>query len=278
MIRSLAVPALASLVFATAAGAGVVTGTIVDGDVSFARTSFGGAPAADLKGVATNANDDFVYRAGWWFRKAGDGLETSLPNPTSALYGGNASTLQWSSLSGGDISVSEHSEVYDAGLPGVPGDGGYVYQALTVHNESAVTISITIFHYLDIDVQPASGDDNADLVEFPKLIEVYDSPIVASYRAKTLGALHQVAAHPALLNLLNDGGTTTLNGTGTPAVAIDFTAAYSWSVGIPAGEERTYEVYFSVNRPLHCNPIFANGVFCDDFSSQGTSYWSDELP
>jgi hypothetical protein len=251
-------------------------GTITHGDVTFERTasSFDSTPEANLVGV-TSGGADQLFGHGWWFR-IGPDPETPLPTPTFSLYGGNESSIDWDNVDGGNFDAHEAAFVFDAGLTGTPGDGGYVAVFLTIHNPSLSNpLSITVFHYLDFDLQPNAGDDTASWVEFPSLIEIYDSPVVGSYRAESVTA-HQVAAHPAIVNALNDGAVTQLNNGGTPFPAGDFSAANQWDLEIGLGGEATVGVVFAIGTTRRCNSD--SGVFCDSFESGNRSFWSSSAP
>jgi hypothetical protein len=255
-------------------------GEIAHGDVQFSRLpdGFDGSPDASLTGVSTGSPDTLAS-VGWWYRLAGATQETPIGTPTSGIYGGYESSLDWASLGGGAFSAHEASFVFDAGLAGDANDGGYVVQFLYVQNESAVSpLTITFFHYIDLDLPPTVDDDTALQVEWATA-EVYDAPIIGAYWAQR-PSRHQIAAPPGLtlLDLLNNTAVTQLNNGGSPMPAGNFSAANQWNLVIPPGAEAELKVVFAVNTPLRCGDALDGGVFCDGFESGDKSFWSAWSP
>lgn len=251
--------------------------TIFQGDVTFTRNAFGTAPGADLKGVSSVPADDFLTTLGWWYRKAGETEETAFPSATGQLYSDNVSTISWDGLAGGAFDALEHTEVYDDGIAGVPGDGGRVHQFLTVDNLSgSQTLNVSIFHFADIDVVANTADDFAAWVEYPHLIEITDSPNFAQYAGAA--AAHRVAAHPVVLNALNDEFATNFANSGTPAGPFDYTGGLQWNLSIPPNGSVQLVVILAVNASAHCASPAGTGIFCDRFESNNLNFWGDTNP
>lgn len=278
MNRSLALALVGPLVLSeiVVAGAG---GTISNGDVSFTRTSsgFDGSPEAHLTGVTAGSPDN-LFGFGWWYRILGETEETPFPNPSAELYGSGESSIDWTNLGGGAFDAHEAAFVFDAGASGNPANGGYVSVFLLVSNNSAVTsLQISIFNYVDFDVQPNASDDTAAWEEWRALFEVVDAPNVASYLA--FGPMsHLVGAHPAVVNLLNDDVANNLSNTGTPFGPGDFSAATQWNVSIPANGSAEFELILAVNTPARCGDVLNDGIFCDGFNSGNRSFWLSVPP
>jgi hypothetical protein len=265
------------LTTAAEAGSGGA-GEISNGDVQFSRLvgGFDAVPLASLTGVTTGSPDTLAS-VGWWYRVAGATQETPLGIPTAGLYAGGESSLDWDSLAGGAFSAHEASFVLDAGVPGAPNDGGYVVQFLTITNESAVeSLSITIFHFIDLDLPPNAGDDTALQVEWGT-VEVNDAPVTGGYWAEA-PSRHQTGNRTALLDLLNNTAVTQLNNGGSPLAATDFGAANQWNLAIAPNASWELMVVFAVNTNLRCGAVINDGIFCDPFESQNSSFWSGHLP
>jgi hypothetical protein len=262
-----------------AAGAGGThAGSIVDGDVHFQRTasSWGGSPQAFLWGASSISDD--TYQLGWWSRipPVGGTPEAPFLTPTASLYAGNESIIDWSSIAG-SFSAQEHSFVFDAGLPGNMSDGGYVTQVLTISNLSGSDpLSITIFHFLDFNLEPFANDDTALRVEL-ETVEVYDAPITAGYWAGHPTA-HRIDYESALLSALNNSTSTSLSSTGSPFGPGDFGAANQWNLDLPPNGSAEIRVIFGVNIPVRCGSVVVQGIFCDGFESAQSNYWSPDGP
>jgi hypothetical protein len=279
MHRALVLSVFGLLSASGPAGAGLGhAGEISHGDVEFGRTaaSWDGSPEAVLTGVTAGGQDQ-LFGHGWWYRLAGQSLETPFPMPTDSLYGGNESSIDWENVAGA-FDAHEAASVFDAGTAGNPGDGGYVSFFLTITNTSpAFSLGMHLFHYADFDLTPTNNDDTASWVEWRSLIEVYDAPISAGYRAFQ-PANHQVGAHPAIVNLLNDGVANNLLNTGTPFGPGDFSAANQWILSIPPNGSVEVQVILAVNTPLRCGAALNDGIFCDGFESNNRSFWLSVPP
>ena len=279
-MRRLVVLAIATLAAASPAFA-QGGGTIVDSDATFVRvdpTAFDGTPTANFTGVAVSLPTDNIFEYGWWIRSSGDAFEAPLGTPDSFDYTGNMSSLAWNSVTADGLGVQELTAVTDAGVAGSP-DGGYVVSQLAVSNPGASSVTVDVFHYLDMDLAGTSTGDSATLIEYPNLIEITDSStgVTANYVGAGADAL-QVRPFAQLRTLLNDSAPTNLDNSGLPFAAADFTGGFQWaSRTLAPGETLIIAVGTSVGVELRClTPV--SGVFCDAFESGDTSFWSQIQP
>ncbi len=279
-MRRLVVLAIATLAAATPALA-QGGGTIADNDATFVRvdpTAFDGTPTANFTGVAVTLTTDNIFEYGWWIRSSGDAFEAPLGTPATFDYTGNLSTLTWSGVTADGLDVQEQTQVVDSGVAGVA-DGGYVVSQLAVSNPGSSSVTIDLFHYLDMDLAGTSTGDSATLIEYPNLIEITDSAtgVTANYVGAFADAL-QVLPFSQLRTLLNDTAPTNLDNSGLPFGAADFTGGFQWaSRTLEPGETALFLVATSVGVELRCLTPGA-GVFCDAFESGDTSFWSQIQP
>lgn len=260
-------------------------GNIIDDDVIFRRTAspFDDTPSADLVGVSPVGTQDHLFETGWWFRVAGDSREFAFPPPTQQSYVGDSSFLAWADVAGRDLfAAQEMAVVYDGGFPGVP-DKGNVFILFIVHNLSAVApLEIDLFHFVDFDLQPTVGDDQATLGEwtaYAALIDLrdtggnfanYQGSLPTAYLVLPFGSA-DVAAR------LSDADLDDFDNSGLPFGPGDFTAGYQYTRVVPPGGSSEIQIQLSVNWSTRCLSSDV-GLLCDGFEVGDTSVWSQTVP
>ncbi len=259
--------------------AALATGySISDGNVTFTRLSYGAQPYANLTGVAATLSQDQVFQTGWWYRISGGDHESPLPDPDSEEVSGDHATAKWNDVDGRHlIAVTEIAQVYD--FSSGPSTAGEVVFNIYLKNLTALTFTVELFHYADMDLGGIALGDSADYVEKRphETVDLADTGISAQYVAYNSTfdpdpIRHQVAAFPQLLTALNDSpGLTTLSNSGTPFGPGDFTGAYQIELTIPAGQMRVAAVGLAVNIHFYCAAIY--GIFCDGFETGDRSLW-----
>ncbi len=214
-----------------------VGGAVTDGAVTvlYSGTHWGPNPLADFLGTETLPALDAVYESGWWYRIDGvDSLEHPMPAPTTENYDAvdRSITATWTNLGGSGLDVSEYTYVVDN-----EGPSGTYLSTLSATNTTPSPVTVTVFHYLDLDAGGTFGGDSAALLgpQFLTFTDAtgsvvrYRAPRASGYRVSAFGAGGVKAS-------LNDTALTTLANTGLPFGPGDATAAFQFvSVAIPPG-------------------------------------------
>lgn len=259
-----------------------VGGTITNGAVTFKRTAYGSGPAADLTGVATNALQDTLTEAGWWFRVGGDTQETPFPNPDVEMWSGNQGELQWNDVGGrGLFWALELDQVNDlSGDVGHP--AGQVLSRLGVTNLTNAPLHIELFYYADLDIDGFTSDSAVRVEKTPQEVLNLSDPggdfgqFLANYAGVSYhtdpSKIHfGVGAWNTLLVALNDTGITNYANSPTTFGPADFTGVYQFSLDLPAMGGAPAFVVLVVNAHYRCGEL--NGIFCDGFETGDRSLW-----
>ena len=233
-------------------GRALAIGSITDGDVTFAYTTFAQGNNLTTRANFTGAGPgDQVYENWWFFRVSGDSRETPFTAPTSEDYSlGNYATLDWADMSSrGLFSATLNIAVMD------PGTGGNLFQEMVITALGAVTLEI--FHYADFEVGGSSGTDSASLVSSSPDIQISVSDGTNSVPWIGYGAdAYKVTRYAtngnprSIIMDLTDNGVDNMNNTGLPWAPGDFTGAFQWSLSLTAGQSVTLLSQWGANAPL----------------------------
>lgn len=224
---------LAALALAPAGGARAAGGTLSDQAVTlnFPSNHWSAGPDAHLVGV--DASGDPLFQMGLWYRVQGGTREYAMPVPDSEVYDGGRAYAVWDDLAGTGFKVAASTWLIDG-----EGPSGCVVTTVSVQNNANVARDFAMFFYLDADLAATASGDSATLVN-ERFIEAFDGTSRLAYRFR--GGRYQVAAHPALRNLLNDTLVTDLDFSGLPAGPGDLAIAFeAGPTPIPAGGSRSF--------------------------------------
>jgi hypothetical protein len=215
-----------------AAGGSAADGAVT---VSYATTHWGASPLADFLGTETLPALDALYQSGWWYRIDGvDTRERPMAAPTTESYDNATGTISvsWANLNGTGLEVREFTYVIDN-----EGPSGTFISSLSATNTTGVPITVSAFHYLDLDAGGTFGGDTASLqgqnfltfTDTTGSVVRYRAPRASGYRVSSFGA-------GGVLDALNDTALTTLSNTGLPFGPGDAAAAFQFpSLTIPPG-------------------------------------------
>lgn len=267
-----------AVAIATVPAFGQGGGTITFDTVNFVRTSssFDSTPEAHLTGVTVPFTDDHLYETGWAYRVLNDSHESFLGFASWADYGSSLSVIQWSDVDGrGLFSAKEFAELHGYS------PGADVTQTLEITSLIPDDLVIEIFHMVDIDLQPAAGDDVGALEEWGRyrLIRIDDSGgHFAFYASNSDAARYLVKSNGAsdVGAVLGDLGITNFDNSGLPFGPGDLTAGYSFPFVIPPFGRAYAGISIYINHAPNCNNF--NGVFCDGFEIGNRSVWSSAVP
>ncbi len=221
---------------------GGLTGSAVDGGVSYDYTSFGGIDAANTNFTGASGGDD-LFENWWFYRVDGDTSEFPFPDPDTADYSGDTVTFTWADVDGRGFSAELVEVVADGGGP-----AGSVLSTLTIVNISSANMVLDLFAFADIDLGGSFGGDSAT-ISGTDFISLADAGDFGEFRAGGADAV-QVLAFPGLDPILSDAAVDDLDGSGFPFGPGDFTGAFQWSnlVMWPGGNIGL-QVSFAVNQP-----------------------------
>lgn len=271
-----------AVALATVPAFGQGGGTITLETANFVRTSssFDSTPEADFTGVTVPFSDDHLYESGWWYRVLSDSHESPLGVPGVSNYSFSHSDLGWSNVGGrGLFSAWEYSDL-NGHFPGAD-----VTHSLEITSLIPDDLVIEIFHMVDIDLQPAAGDDVGVLEEWGqrRLIRIDDSgghfAVYAAYNsaAKFLARANGSSDVGAVLG---DLAITDFDNSGLPFGPGDLTAGYAFPFVIPPFGRAYAGVSIYINHAPNCEFLHGqfNGVFCDGFEIGNRSVWSTTAP
>jgi len=214
------------------------TGVITDGDVTFEYDGSDFNPG--LANYEVDNGTDHMFQQWWYYRVMGDTSETVFPLPDTESYVGNVATLVWNDVNGLGFSAREVTTVSDTG-----DNSASLRHDLTIVNNNAGPLMVTVFNYTDLDVDASAGDDSASDLTQTNLGVMETS--VANYRGLGSDAF-KVTEFLDLRTELDDDLITMLDDSGTPFGPADFTGAFEWRVlMIPAGASATWSAVHNVN-------------------------------
>lgn len=234
-------------------GSALALGSITQGDVTFAYTSFAqgnnNTTNADFTGAGTG---DQLYESWWFFRVNGDTRETAFAAPNTEDYTTFPAyaRLGWTNVSGRSLfDATLNVSVMD------PGVGGNLFQEMTITATSNVTM--TLFHYADFDVSGSAGGDSASLVSSSPDVNISIGDGVTNVPFIGYGATafkvrdyNANGGNPSVLRDLTDNGVDNLDNSGLPFAAGDYAGAVSWTLTLLAGQSATFLTQFGTNAPL----------------------------
>lgn len=175
---------------------------------------------------------DMLFQQWFWYRIGDTGGEHSIntlgaPTVTPFLGTRGVDVV----YQGAGLTV-EANYLLTGGSPGsTRSDLGEI---LRLTNTGTTAINLHFFQYSDFDLCDIGGD-SVNVVN-GNLVHQSDGSCSLSETVVAPGAnLWQVGAYPGLLNLLNDGSPTTLNGLSSFGPG-DATWAYEWNATLGAGD------------------------------------------
>lgn len=222
-------------------------GSVTAGDVAFAYTGFAQGPNVTTRVNFTGASpSDMAYESWWFYRVAGGTRESAFTSPDIELYGGSLGVLDWADPTGaGLFSASLSVEVID------PGTGGNLFQNMRITNTSGSSLTLSLFHYSDFDLNGTSGGDRAALGANPDGLQIDQTDGAQSARIVGYGAnAYRVSRYAQILADLTDNGVDAFSNNGLPLNNQDVTIGFQWNVTIAAGSYVDFMTQFSTNAAL----------------------------
>lgn len=222
-------------------------GSVTAGDVSFAYADFTNGASNTTNVDFTGASSaDMAYESWWFYRVSGGTRENAFASPDIELYGGSLGVLDWGNPTGsGLFSASLSVEVID------PGTGGNLFQNMRITNTSATSLTISIFHYADFDLNGTSGGDRAALGTNADGLQINQTDGTQVARIVGYGANNfRVSRYSQILGDLTDGNVDNFSNNGLPLNNQDVTIGFQWNVTIAAGSYADFMTQFSSNAVL----------------------------
>ena len=219
-----------------AAGAAHAQGSIEDSPATFSLNADHFIDAsADLLGVTSELESDFLFSEGWWYRLAGDESESFFPEPDGQTYTGAVATLSWDDVNGrGAFSAVETDTIVNTGGP-----SARVTLSLAITNLSSTDpLAIDVFHMADVDV--AGSENDSAILAAPRLIRITDGSNSVEYLGSEASAyLVTPSGASDVATVLFDAAADEFRNTGLPFDAGDVTAGFQWSTIVipPSGVE-----------------------------------------
>lgn len=215
-----------------------------------------GGGGANFTGTTSGGTDN-VFAAWWFFRGQGDTREFAFGNGAS----GNVSV---SGFGVGDLSGSLDTGGYDffANSTGnytfsseqrwqifnpnnTPNADVQVIATNKITNTGSTAASLSLFYYMDFDLQATSVDHTASLLgtNYMQVSALSTTADWAGYGADAW----QVTAWPGLTNQFSNATVENLNNTGLPFGPADFTGAFQWDINLAPGQSITLMSGFTLN-------------------------------
>jgi hypothetical protein len=245
----------------TAAGFAVVGLAQQAGAVITLTSNNSGSPAtytSTLAATTTNANiadgnfsadtpgTDQLFDNAWFWRLAGDTREFQF-SQTGVVENsvGNTGSRTWANPAlGGQFSAVLNLTLTD----GVVANQAILQQSLIITNTGAAPLNISLFNFLDVDVNLSTADTAVSLG--PDIMQINDAG-GQFVQFQGVGAnAFQVMPFAQLGTLLTNAAVNNLNNTGLPFPSGDWTGAYQWDLQIGAGQSMTVVENISVNMQI----------------------------
>jgi hypothetical protein len=228
---------------------GQLTGTLTDGAATF---TFNETPTAENSGTytadfrpqgATSAND--IYSQWLFYEVAGDnrirpfGNYTRSDGGTVAITGAmSGNTMTYSLTEKTAAATTRFTGTWALQLThGTSTGKATVSHTVTITNPTASPLTISLFHYLDYDLNgdPSNHTATGGLAG----MTITNGLTKATYTPGTAASHYQVATGGTLDAGFLNGTVTSLNDTGLPFGPDDWSGAYQWNLTIPAGQSAT---------------------------------------
>lgn len=219
----------AAALLAASANAQLVIGSITDGNVTYAHTSFPTTTtSAGGLGNFLTAGQDHLYQATWCYRIAGDSQEyafnsSAAQGATSSTYLGNRVVHTWANVDNRSIAAMRDIRVYSTGAT-----SGVCIEKMTVTNNTGGAIQLNLFAYADFD-QCGATSNSAVANPTPDRVQVTGTTCSGSTQVFAPGAdNYEVTAFATVRGKLLNLTVDDLNNTGLPFGPGDFTGAWQW--------------------------------------------------
>lgn len=225
--------------------------TLTAGGASYvipAASHYDATQTSNFTGVGTG---DYIFEDGWWFRVSGDTQESFFPAPTTTTCAGATGTITWADVNTRGLFSASHA----LALTSTAASTGELIQTMTITNLSAVNpLTIELFHGADYDVNGSASGDSGALTSANTFITITDGTAgTAEYHAfnpaATAFLVRPFAATTDVFGVLGDAAVTNFDNSGLPATNIDITAAFQWSLVIPASGSASVSVAMTGNTP-----------------------------
>ena len=188
--------------------------------------------------VGGTGNPDHLGQSWWWTRTS--------TNNTRELANNNAFGTSWSGRVGQQSfneTASGISIVRTYLVTGL-GDGrGRLEEGATVTNNTAQSMTVDIFHFLDPTLGGAAGGISAD-VNGLSSIRMTSGSWVGFYEGA--GDPFQAGGSGSVLSLLTNGSPDNFNNTGLPFGPGDFEAGFQWRFVLAPGEAASASMTYTV--------------------------------
>jgi hypothetical protein len=168
----------------------------------------------------------------WFYHIAGE----------ARAYNFNTEGGQEVQTSGATITVTQHYQGWDGiqtyELVATGPDVGYLRSRAIVRNLGSAPLSISLFHYADLDDNGTFTDDLAAMTT-PGVVTVTDStgPFSLRFAADVPPDAWEASAWRTLLNSLANNGQVNLGNSGLPFGPGDVTMAWQWNLVVMPGQE-----------------------------------------
>lgn len=228
----------------TANASAQLTGTISNGNATFTQVSTPnslGSTAfrAEFRPEGgTTANS--LYDQWMYYRVAGDTRETPFGNynPSGSRniqmtgnFSGSTATYNLTDLNN---TTTRFTATWTMNLVDNPTPNNTTLNhSVTINNPGATALTISLFHYVDLDL--ADAFDNQSATGGINGMYSTDGTLVGSLIPVTPATAFQASPYQNLRTLLSNTSVTNLNNSGLPFSPGDVTFAYQWDVTIPAG-------------------------------------------
>ncbi len=235
----LGVPALGQFTI-TPKGLNAGNGVFSNGPIPASLTGSGFTPAAFhlTDGLSTN----HMFQDWWWFRASGDTREYAFANGSvpggpacsGVVVGNTLGTLEdggyafevTNATAGYSFTSNQLWNIVESA------EGVYLVSGNTVRNTGTSPLSVSLFHYADVDLNGTSGDDAFSFAG--DRFTVSDGVFSLIVLSETYDA-YQADVFATLRDVLSDAVTSDLTNAvvGSPG---DFTGAFQWNAVLNPGQ------------------------------------------
>jgi hypothetical protein len=208
--------------------------TFTQGDSPVVGTGSGPTGSFTLGGAG---NPDHLGQSWWWTR-------TTL-NSTRELADSNATSPSWSGRVGElSFAPTGFSIVRTYLVTGLGNGRGVLEEGTTVTNNTAGTITVDLFHFLDPTLGGNASGISAELNGLSSSVKMTSGNFVAFYEGA--GQPFQAGASGTVLSLLTNAVANDFNNTGLPFAGGDFEAGFQWRFVLGPGQAATASMTYTV--------------------------------
>lgn len=255
--------------------------TITDGNATFGYTSYP-TTTTSAGGFANfaAAGTDHCYQSWWYYAVTGDATGSALNTSGGQMTittaaDGRSTSLDWANVDGRNFAANLDVCVYSTGAA-----TGVCAQSLTLTNNTSSPLTLTVFKYVDYDVNGSAGDSSVQEPSFPAGNHVVSDGTTMN-QAWVLGKAFSAAQAGAFASIRAAIlGTQPFVPNGNIVFGPgDYSGVLSWTATIAPSTSQTFEAMLSIGAvPVSQQSASATTHCVAKAGTNGLPAWSTNRP